>query len=180
MLETRGEVLETARRVSAILRRAKIDGAVIGGIAVFLHGYARTTQAVDVFISGALKPASDAMKRAGLEYRANHREFRCGQVPVQLVDDKIVQPVPVERVQIDEVTTVSLADLINMKLRSGSSNVLRSQDIADVIGLIRANKLTGVFTSKLDKRFRAEFRKLTKAVHDDRGDRGARGARGTR
>ena len=96
-----------------------------------------------------------------------HREFRSGGVPVQLVDGKIVQPVPHERVQMDDVTTVSLADLINMKLRSGSTSVLRSQDRADVIGLIRANRLTGSFTSKLDKTVRAEFGKLAKAVQND-------------
>lgn len=167
MLEHRGEVLATARRVSAILRDAKIDGAIIGGIAVFLHGYERTTVDVDVFVAGPLQAASDAMTRAGMKYDPTRREFRSGHVPVQLVDAKIVQPVPVDRLQIDDVTTVSLADLINMKLRSGSKNVLRSIDIADVIGLIRANKLTSAFTSKLDKTVRAEFRKLAKAVQND-------------
>src|SRR4051794_19689317 len=100
MLENRGEVLETARRVSRILRDAKIDGAIIGGIAVFLHGYARTTSDVDVFIPGELQPASDALRRAGWVYDEAHREFRAGQVPVQLVDDKIVQPSPTERVEL--------------------------------------------------------------------------------
>jgi hypothetical protein len=32
---------------------------------------------------------------------------------------------------------VTLADLINVKLRSGSTNLLQAQDLADVIGLIR-------------------------------------------
>ncbi|MBC8108787.1 MAG: hypothetical protein H7Z14_19540 [Anaerolineae bacterium] len=167
MLEHRGEVLATARRVSAILRDAKINGAIICGIAVFLHGYERTTTDVDVFVGGPLEAASNAMKRAGLKYNSANREFRWGKVPVQLVDEKIVQPVPIDRMQIDEVTTVSLADLINMKLRSGSNNLARSQDIAEVVGLIRANKLTGAFTSKLEKSMRAEFRKLAKAVQND-------------
>jgi hypothetical protein len=42
--------------------------------------------------------------------------------------------------------------------------VLRAIDIADVIGLIRANHLTGEFAAKLARPLRAEFRKLAKAV----------------
>jgi hypothetical protein len=171
MLEHRGEVLATARRVSAILRDAKIDGAIIGGIAVFLHGYQRTTIDVDVFIEGPLQAASEAMTRAGMTYDPARREFRHGDVPVQLVDAQIVQRVPVERTRIGEITTVGLTDLVNMKLRSGTKNLARSQDIADVIGLIRANKLTGAFTSKIDKPLRAEFRKLVRAVNDDSTNR---------
>jgi hypothetical protein len=164
MLENRGAVLETARRVSKILRDAKIDGAIIGGIAVFLHGYRRTTADVDVFIDDDLSVAAGALRDAGLIYDEANREFRAGEVPVQLVDERIAQPAPVGRVKIDNVTTVSLADLINLKLRSGTRSIARAQDIADVVGLIGANKLTGAFTSKLDKSLRAEFRKLAKAV----------------
>lgn len=167
MLEHRGEVLATARRVSAILRDARIDGAIIGGIAVFLHGYARTTRDVDVFVKGELQLASNAMTNAGLRYDASSREFRSGQVPVQLVDETIAQPAPQSRTEIDGVLTIGLADLINLKLRSGTKNIARSQDIADVVGLIRANKLSGEFTSKLDKSVRAEFRKLVKAIKNE-------------
>ena len=112
--------------------------------------------------SAILKIVMSIASTAGLLFSESE-----SYLPVQLVDERIVQPVPHDRVQIDDVTTVSLADLINMKLRSGSTSVLRSQDIADVVGLIRANKLTGAFTSKLDKTVRAEFQKLAKAVQDD-------------
>jgi hypothetical protein len=44
----------------------------------------------------------------------------------------------------------------------------RAIDIADVIGLIRANKLTGQFAAKLQKSLRAEFRKLVKAVQREK------------
>jgi hypothetical protein len=164
MLEKRGAVLDTARRVSAIFRDAGIDAAVIGGVAVFLHGYERTTMDVDVFVPGPTKRAADALKDAGLKFIAPTREFRSGKVPVHLVDSTIAKPAPAKRSTIEDVVTVSLADLINLKLQSGTANIARTQDIADVIGLIRANRLNGAFAAKVSKPLRSEFRKLVNAL----------------
>jgi len=55
-----------------------------------------------------------------------------------------------------------------MKLASGLRDPLRAIDLADVIGLIRARKLTSDFASKLSRGIRAEFRKLAKAAARDR------------
>ncbi len=65
---------------------------------------------------------------------------------------------------LDVARIVSLADLINLKLSSGTRSVLRSQDIADVIGLIRANQLSNSFVPKIAKPFRKDFLKLVDAV----------------
>jgi hypothetical protein len=66
--------------------------------------------------------------------------------------------------EIEGITTVSLADLIEMKLRSGTENLLRAQDLADVIGLIRRHQLSGEFARHLSKELRPEFRKLARAI----------------
>jgi hypothetical protein len=63
--------------------------------------------------------------------------------------------------------TVSLADLIEMKLASVSRNLLRAQDMADVIGLIRHNRLGGDFARYLDKSLRPIYRKLVKAIRQE-------------
>ena len=55
-----------------------------------------------------------------------------------------------------------------MKLESGSKNVLRAQDLADVIGLIRQNELTSEFARHLDKSLRSAYRKLVKAIQEDK------------
>jgi hypothetical protein len=110
---------------------------------------------------------ADALRRAGWILDPTTREFRAGEVPVQLINDNVVQPIPKSRSEIDGVLTIGLADLINLKLRSGAKNLARSQDIADVVGLIRANKLSDVFTPQLHKSVRAEYRKLVKAVQDE-------------
>jgi hypothetical protein len=53
----------------------------------------------------------------------------------------MLQPAPANFVELEGVTTLKLADLINVKLTSGLTSIARAQDIADVIGLIHAKKL---------------------------------------
>jgi hypothetical protein len=48
ILRGRGAILDTAREVSAVLRAQGIEGGVIGGVAVVLHGHVPTTVDVDV------------------------------------------------------------------------------------------------------------------------------------
>ena len=48
-LQGRGAILDVARQVSDVLRAEELEGAVIGGVAVVLHGHVRTTADVDVF-----------------------------------------------------------------------------------------------------------------------------------
>ena len=65
--------------------------------------------------------------------------------------------------------TVSLPDLLAMKLRSGTRNMLRAIDLADVIGLIRVNGLSGTFAGLLPKDIRPAYRKLIKAFDAESG-----------
>jgi hypothetical protein len=92
------------------------------------------------------------------------REFDREGIPVQLVTADILERPPARSVEIEHITTVNLPDLINIKLRSGLSSIVRAQDLADVIGLIRHHRLTATFAAKIDKEFRAEFKKLLKAL----------------
>src|SRR6184192_3328155 len=51
MLDKRGAILDTAREVSRVLKQHKVRGAIIGGVAVVLHGHIRTTKDVDVYVA---------------------------------------------------------------------------------------------------------------------------------
>lgn len=44
-----GPLLDVARDVSRILRERDLDSAIIGGVAVVMHGHVRTTLDVDVY-----------------------------------------------------------------------------------------------------------------------------------
>jgi len=164
LLEGDSAILDVARDVTRILREIGIRGAVIGGVAVGLHGHVRATVDVDVLAPEPLEPLRDALTRNGYRFDRRKREFLRGHVPVQLVTEQQTGGTAQRLTEIAGVQTVSLADLISMKLRSGTRSVLRSQDIADVIGLIRARRLTSAFAAKLARPLRAEFRKLVRAV----------------
>jgi hypothetical protein len=162
ILERRGAILDVARNVTRCLRDASIDGAVIGGVAVVLHGHVRTTVDVDVFVWSPLEQVAAVLKAAGFSFNRRRREFRWTGVPVHLVTVEQTRCTPENLIEVDGVLTVSLADLINMKLASGLRDPLRAQDLADVIGLMRARRLTPAFSSKLTRSLRADFRKLAR------------------
>jgi hypothetical protein len=163
VLEGRGAVLDTAREVSGLLRPDERT-AVVGGIAVVLHGHVRTTRDVDVLTEG--DPADFGARLATLSFSfdSDRREFVRDGIPVPLVRPDRVPDRPRDDVEIDGIRTVSLADLIAMKLRSGSRHTLRAQDLADVIGLMRHHGLTSSYAVRLPKDLRPEFRKLARAL----------------
>lgn len=164
MLEGKGAVLATAREVSALVREAGLSAAVIGGVAVALHGHVRTTIDVEVLVERPLDAIAELLTAHGFEFDADRREFTKNGVPVHLVSPEQTGASLGETITIDEVTTVTLAALIEMKLRSGAKNILRAQDLADVIGLIRVHQLTASYVRHLDRTLRPEFRALVCAI----------------
>ena len=165
LLDGRGAILEVARRMSAILRDRAVDGAVIGGVAVVLHGHVGTTMDVELFVRNRGDTLKQDLLDTGLQFDATNKEFKLQDVPVHLVFADTIGSCPNHFIEVDGVQTVSLADLINMKLESGCRDPLRAQDLADVIGLIRCHGLTGDFAGRLGNPVRAEFRKLARAIH---------------
>ena len=163
-MDNRSSLLDIARELSRLMREGGIAGAVIGGIAVVLHGHVRTTKDIDIFVEGALQPLGDLLIARGFSLDSLKKEFVREGVPVHLVTmDQLKQP-PRKTVEIEGITTISLEDLIEIKLRSGSANVLRAQDLADAIGLIRHHRLTGEFARHLDKSLRPTYRRLIKEM----------------
>lgn len=164
LLDGRGTILDTAREVSRLMREAGIPGVVIGGIAVVLHGHLRTTKDIDIFLDSDLGPLADLLAAHGFRFDPDRREFEREGVPVHLVGLDQLKTPPRETVEIDGIATVSLADLIAMKLRCGTRDVLRAQDLADVIGLIRRHRLDDDFARCLDRDLRPDFRRLAHAI----------------
>ena len=141
---------------------------MIGGVAVVLHGHVRTTIDVDVFVPDPLAAFAGHLTDSGFDFDASKLEFSLHSVPAHLVTIEQTGFSPARTVEVEGIRTVSLADLINLKLASGTRSVLRSQAIADVIGLIRANHLTESFTAEIAKQWRNDFRALIKAVANER------------
>jgi hypothetical protein len=112
---------------------------VIGGVAVTLHGHVRATSDVDVYVPAPLAAFAERLRADGFSFDAGRREFSLDGVPVHRAPPAQAVPVPTHMRTIDDVRTVSLADLINLKLRSGLRDLARARDLADVVDLIRAN-----------------------------------------
>jgi hypothetical protein len=164
LLDKRSAILDLARELSQLMLSAGVPGVVIGGIAVVLHGHVRTTKDIDVFIAGSTESLAQLLMANGFGFDSARREFLREGIPVHLVTLEQLEQEPRKTVEIEGITTVSLEDLIAIKLRSGSSNVLRAQDLADAIGLIRHHRLTGEFARHLDKSLRPTYRRLIKEL----------------
>ncbi len=173
ILDKRGAILDIARDLSRVMREEHFEGAVIGGVAVVLHGYVRTTVDVDLWMAGPLGGVADALAEHGYGFDAQRREFIKSGVPVHLVTSEQIKRPPRSRVDVEGITTIDLASLIDMKLRSGLSDPLRAQDLADVIGLIRCNRLSPAFASQLEAAVRPEFRKLARSIAREEQSRGS-------
>ncbi|MCK6621710.1 MAG: hypothetical protein HUU32_07655 [Calditrichaceae bacterium] len=164
MLDKRGALLDVAREVSRLMRKAGIPGAVIGGVAVLLHGHLRTTKDIAVALNPPLESLAELLTANGFTFDRRKREFVKYGVPVHLVLPEQVGTLPAAAVEIEGITTVTLVDLISMKLHSGSNDLLRAQDLADVIGLIRRRRLGSEFARQLPKPLRPAFRKLARLI----------------
>jgi hypothetical protein len=135
-------------------------------VAVVLHGHWRSTKDVDLLAVSPLESVAEVLRAHGFRHDPARREFvryREG-IPVHLVAPEQAGTPARGTVEIEGVVTVALPDLIEMKLRSGTANLLRAQDLADVIGLIRRHRLSGEFARHLDRTLRPTFRKLARAI----------------
>ncbi len=168
MLEGRGAILDVAQTVSRVLIDGGVDGAVIGDVAVTLHGHVRAMSGVDVYVPEPLSAFADQLAAAGCAFDPVRREFTLGGVPIRLVPPAQARPVPTRRLDLQAIRTCSLADLLNLKLQSGTGNLARARDLADVVDLIRANGLDGRFVPRIDEPLRDTFRQMVRAVRAER------------
>lgn len=164
MLDGRGAILDTARELTGAFRSQGTSAAVIGGVAVVLHGHVRATRAIDLLAGSPLGSIAQVLQSLGFVHDPTRREFVRDDIPVHLVLPEQAGMTSSQTVEIQGIDTVPLADLIAMKLRSGTANMLRAQDLADVIGLIRRHQLGGDYARPLDKSLRPAFRKLVRAI----------------
>ena len=161
-------ILEVARSL-----RQYVDAPVLGGIAVYLHGYARATTDLDFYTDDRQLTARQ-LEAGGARWSPSRREHILDDVRIHTVTPDDARHVVQRTSIIDGVRVVSLKDLIAIKLLCGLKNVGRSKDIADVEELIRAVPLDKRFAGKLPAELRAPFKKLVDAVRTAERARGDR------
>ena len=151
-------ILGVARRL-----RVAVDASVLGGIAVILHGYARTTTDLD-FYTADRKVTDVQLRAAGARWDTEKREHVLDHVRIHTVTPEDAGHVVRDTSVIDGVRVVSLKDLIAIKLLCGLGNFGRSKDVGDVEELIRVVPLDKRFAGKLPPAVRAPFKELVDRV----------------
>jgi hypothetical protein len=162
----------TMRKIAAKLTDLNIPYVVVGGLALFHHGFRRFTEDVDMLVSvDGLKRIHDALEGLGylppFQGSKNLRDTETGVRIEFLVsggfpgDGKpkpVTFPDPESAVtEIDGVKVLSLPALIELKLASGMTNPRRGKDLIDVQELIDHLKLDESFADKLNAYVRPKF-----------------------
>jgi hypothetical protein len=160
-------VHKTLRRTIKNLEKAKIPYALMGGMAVNLHGYRRTTNDVDILLTA--EGLAEFQKRfVPKDYEATpRRPRRFTDRKNQVIVDFLVtglypgsgQPGPIAfpdpsavRTTIEGWEVINLAVLVELKLAAR-----RHQDFADVVSLIRAHQLDEAFAGRLHPSVRSDY-----------------------
>jgi hypothetical protein len=171
-------LLNLARR----LDEEGIPYAVIGGMALGKHGYARMTEGVDVLMT-AEGLAAFQTRLVGKGYisafAGSRKTFRDTetQVRIEIITtgeypgDGTLRAKPVAfpdpreaSVEVEGVRVVTLEKLIELKLASGISAPHRLRDLADVQDLISTLSLPADFAERLDASVRGEYHRLWRAA----------------
>jgi len=135
------------REVVTLLRGADVAHALIGGIAVGLHGYARATADIDLLVDGARRDdVIELMTGAGFKLAVATEEVLhfSGPVPV----DMLLARRETTRRMLDDATPepatgtmlLRVEDIIGLKIQAFSNNPARKwHDQADIAALLQSN-----------------------------------------
>ena len=173
------QVFRTLERIAAKLKEIGVPYALVGGLAMFHHGYRRFTEDVDILVSRAgLKTIHDRLE--GLGYLppftgSKHlRDVESGVKIEFLIEGDYPgdgKPKPVSfpdpqsvAVEIDGIQCLRLPKLVELKLASGTAPN-RLKDLADVQEMIRILELSIDFGEQLDSSVRDSYRLLWEQVH---------------
>ncbi len=169
------DVQKAARRIARALRDLEVPYVIVGGLAVAAHGHVRVTDDVDILLTPeGLERFKDRWLGIGwVERFPGSRGMRDAQLGVQI--DVLLagdypgdgKPKPVRfpdpatvTIEAGETHIITLSALIELKLASGMSAPDRLQDFADVIALVRANRLPHEFGEQIDRYVRDKFSEL--------------------
>jgi hypothetical protein len=175
-----GMLNDALGRLAADLDRKQIDYAVIGAIALNLHGFQRLTIDIDLLMSAeglerfsrelvglGYRPAFEGAKKKFTITRENVplEIITSGEYPGDGKPKPVVFPEPdADFVIIEGIKTISLNKLVELKLASGISAPHRLKDLADVQELIKIKKLDETLAESLDGSVRGKYLELLEAV----------------
>jgi hypothetical protein len=172
-------VHKALRKIVARLEALGVPYAVAGGMALFLHGYRRFTEDVDILVSheglkrihdeleglGYLPPFTGSKQLRDAELGVRIEFLVAGEYPGDGKPKPVAFPDPASvSEELDQVKVLNLDKLVELKLASGISNPGRVKDLGDVQELMRVLKLPRDFAERLDPFVRDKYRELWDAL----------------
>jgi hypothetical protein len=176
-----GAVYKTLRNIAARLDGLAIPYAVAGGMALFRHGYRRTTEDVNIVVTaeglvrlhqeleglGYVAPFAGSKNLRDVETGVRVKFLTAGQYPGDGKPKPVAFPDPREVAEvIDGVAYVGLIPLIELKIASGMTAKGRRKDLADVQELIRALALDRSLADRLNPYVRDTYVELWQELQD--------------
>jgi hypothetical protein len=180
--EKESRVHETMRRIAKRLEELGIPYAVVGGMALFFHGYRRFTEDVDVLVTreglqkvherlegrGYLPPFTGSKHLRDTDTGVKVEFLTTGDYPGDGKPKPVAFPHPEQcSVEIEGMRFVTLPTLVDLKLASGMTNPGRIDDLGDVQKAIRILDLPEDFANQLNPFVRDKYKELWAAVHNN-------------
>ena len=177
--EKESKVHQTLLKVTKRLDALGIPYALVGGMAMFLHGYRRFTDDVDILVtkeslaliheklegSGYLPPFEGSKQLRDTDNGVRIEFLVTGKYPGDGKEKSVSFPDPATVFTvIDGIKVLNLPTLVQLKLASGTAPG-RLKDLADVQELIRVLALGEELAEQLDASVRDQYRKLWTEVH---------------
>jgi hypothetical protein len=170
--EEKNAVHTTLRQITRRLSDLGIPYAVVGGMAMFAHGFRRFTEDVDILVTresmqiirdeleglGYVQPAGTTTKLRDTSTGVRIEFLITGGYPGDGKPKPVAFPDPADvAVEIDGIRYLGLPTLLELKLASGMTNVNRLKDLADAQELIRVLKLPRDLADRLNAFVRAKY-----------------------
>ncbi len=177
--EGTSDVHATLHRICRRLNNLDIPYAVVGGMALFKHGYRRFTEDVDILVTEKdLKLLHSKLSGLGyvplFEKSKNLRDTESGvRIEFLLTGDHpgdgkekpVAFPDPSDVAESrDDIRVLNLPTLVELKLASGMTGSDRMRDLADVQEMIKLFSLPADFGDRLNPYVQSKYRELWQAT----------------
>jgi hypothetical protein len=179
--EEKSAVHKALRKITSRLEEIGVSYAVVGGMAMFLHGYRRFTEDVDLLITreglaevhrqleglGYVPPFSGSKQLRDTEDGVRIEFLVTGDYPGDGKPKPVAFPDPAQSsIELNGIRCLALPRLIELKLASGMTNPGRLKDLADVQELIRTLHLTEGLADELNPFVQQKYRELWATVQN--------------
>ena len=165
------EVQHSLRRLALRLNALGTNYAVVGGMALSLHGFRRYTENVNLLVTREGLPAVHLALlgngyRLSRVNRQNIHDAENGVYVKFMFSDDVPDPQRMAAEQ-NGVWLLNLAPLLNLKLISGMKSITRLKDVSDVQEMIKLLSLPQDFAEQLSPGVRAKYEELWQGSQPD-------------